>query len=119
SSRYSMIASDSNRICPSPSIKAGSAIIGLTARYAASRCAPFIRFTSTTSSGARPLRLSATRTRYVASERQNEKSFMDNLLVGARVGFESRRLDARDSAHLVLVRGVAGNTAGADDIATG
>jgi hypothetical protein len=61
SSRYSMIASDSNRIGPSPSIKAlrtlyevhvhhlvrhealeverdaGSAIIGLTARYAASR----------------------------------------------------------------------------------
>ena len=36
---------------PSPSIKAGSAIIGLTARYAASRCAPFTRFTSTTSSG--------------------------------------------------------------------
>src|ERR1700693_4945420 len=62
-SRYSMIASDSNRIGPSPSIKAGSAIIGLTARYAASRCAPFMRFTSTTSSGTRPLRLSAMRTR--------------------------------------------------------
>jgi hypothetical protein len=42
SSRYSMIANDSNRIGPSPSIKAGSAIIGLTARYAASRCAPFM-----------------------------------------------------------------------------
>jgi hypothetical protein len=37
-----MIASDSNRIVPSPSIKAGSAIIGLTARYAASRCVPFM-----------------------------------------------------------------------------
>ena len=36
-SSYSMIASDSNRIGPSPSIKAGSAVIGLTARYAASR----------------------------------------------------------------------------------
>jgi hypothetical protein len=32
--RYSMIASDSNRIGPSLSIKAGSTIIGLTARYA-------------------------------------------------------------------------------------
>jgi hypothetical protein len=63
SSRYSTIASDSNRIGPSPSIKAGSAIIGLTARYAASRCAPFMRFTSTTSSGTTPLRLSAMRTR--------------------------------------------------------
>ena len=43
--------------------QSGSAIIGLTARYAASRCAPFMRFTSTTSSGTRPLRLSAMRTR--------------------------------------------------------
>ena len=46
-----MIASDFNRIGPSPSIKAGSAIIGLTARYAASRCAPLMRFTSAPSSG--------------------------------------------------------------------
>ena len=37
-----MIASDLNRIGPSPSVKTGSAIIGLTARYAASRCAPFM-----------------------------------------------------------------------------
>ena len=58
-----MIANDSNRTGPSSSIKAGSAIIGLTAWYAASRCAPFKRFTSTTSSGTRPLRLSAMRTR--------------------------------------------------------
>ena len=35
--------------------KPGSAIIGLTARYAASRCAPFKRSTSTTSSGTGPL----------------------------------------------------------------
>ena len=37
-----MIASDLNRIGPSPSLKTGSAIIGLTARYAASRYAPFM-----------------------------------------------------------------------------
>src|SRR5262249_23716960 len=60
---------------PSRSTSAGRTICGLTARYFASRWAPFIRLTSITSSGARPLRLSAMRTRYVASERQNENSF--------------------------------------------
>jgi hypothetical protein len=37
SSIYSMIASDSNSAGPSPSIKAGSDIIGLTSRYFGSR----------------------------------------------------------------------------------
>src|SRR5262249_38172703 len=50
---------------------------GLTARYLASRCLPCIRSTSMTSSGTSPLRLSAIRTRNVASERQNENSFTD------------------------------------------
>src|SRR5262249_13099872 len=75
SSRYSMMASDSNSIVPSFSISAGNAIIGLTLRKASSRCLPFMRSMSITSSGTMPLRLSAMRTRNVASERQNENSF--------------------------------------------
>ena len=50
-----MIASDSNRAGPSPSISAGIAIIGLTARNFASRWSPFIRLMSITSSGVSPL----------------------------------------------------------------
>src|SRR5438105_2803197 len=75
SSRYSMMASDSNSIVPSFSISAGNAIIGLTLRKASSRCLPFMRSMSITSSGMMPLRLSAMRTRNVANERQNENSF--------------------------------------------
>src|SRR5215211_2372976 len=63
SSRYSMMASDSKRAGPSPSTKAGIAIIGLTARNAGLRCSPFIKLTSMTSSGAMPLRFMAMRTR--------------------------------------------------------
>jgi hypothetical protein len=63
SSRYSMIASDWNSTGPSPSMSAGSTICGLTLRNASSRCLPLMRSTSMTSSGMRPLRLSAIRTR--------------------------------------------------------
>ena len=71
-----MIASDWNSTGPSPSISAGNTICGLTLRNASSRCLPLIKSMSTTSSGTMPLRLSAVRTRYVASERQNENSFI-------------------------------------------
>src|SRR6516164_3577464 len=37
--------------------------------------------------------------------------------VCTRIGFQSRRLDAGNRAHLVFVRSVARNAAGADDIA--
>ena len=75
-----MIASDWNSTGPAPSTSAGISICGFTVRKASSRCLPFIKSTSMTSSGTMPLRLSAIRTRNVASERQNENSFTGPLL---------------------------------------
>src|SRR6185312_2391885 len=75
SSRYSRIASDWNSVVPSSSTSAGSAICGLILRYPASRCALASRSTNTTSTGTF-FRLSAIRTRKLASDRQKEKNFM-------------------------------------------
>src|ERR1700730_5207949 len=62
------------------------------------------------------------RTRYVASERQNENSLIispHSALLPARIGLQSRRLDAGDRAGLILVGGVAGNPDCPDDVAAG
>src|SRR5258705_7631264 len=75
SSRYSMIASDWNSVVPSSSTSAGSAICGLTRRYSSARCASASRSTKMTSAG-RFFKLSAMRTRKLASDRQKEKNFM-------------------------------------------
>src|SRR5438552_5626150 len=75
SSRYSRMASDWNSVVPSSSTSAGSAICGLMRRYSGSRCALASRSTKITSAGIF-FRLSAMRTRKLASDRQNEKNFM-------------------------------------------
>src|SRR6058998_1745917 len=79
SSRYSRMASDWNSVVPSSSTSAGSAICGLTLRYSGSRCALASRSTNTTSA-ATFFRLSAMRTRKLASDRQKEKNFMGEAL---------------------------------------
>src|SRR3954447_17783073 len=75
SSRYSRIASDWNSVVPSSSTSAGSAICGLILRYSGLRRALASRSTKTTSAGTF-FRLSAMRTRKLASDRQKEKNFM-------------------------------------------
>src|SRR3954449_11745106 len=75
SSRYSRIASDWNSVVPSSSTSAGSAICGLILRYSGLRCALASRSTKITSAGTF-FRLSAIRTRKLASDRQKEKNFM-------------------------------------------
>src|SRR5450830_6800 len=85
-------------------------------------------------SGVSPLRLSAMRTRYVASERQKEKSFtfasLTSLMArlvpamtscrlffgSARIGVQSRSLDTGDGDDFVVVGCVAGNADGAEDL---
>src|SRR5882724_265097 len=76
SSRYSRIASDWNSVVPSSSTSAGSAICGLILRYSGLRCALASRSTKITSAGTF-FRLSAMRTRKLASDRQKEKNFME------------------------------------------
>src|SRR6516164_8285234 len=67
SSRYSRMASDWNSLT-SPSIRVGTTICGLIARYSAANWSPFSRCRNQ-SSRAMPLRFNAMRTRKLACER--------------------------------------------------
>src|SRR6185369_12804465 len=100
SSRYSRIASDWNSVVPLSSTSAGSAICGLILRYSGSRCALASRSTKITSAGTF-FRLSAMRTRKLASDRQKEKNFMGGSRHSSCAGLTRASIHLREMDHRV------------------
>ena len=102
-----MIASNSNGIGPLAvdQERESAAFIGLTARYAASRCAPFVRFgRPLTSYVTRPLRLSAMRTRGKSRANARMKKLVMEIF---------RAREARGRQRISLIETASGRSAAA------
>src|SRR6185295_18008281 len=90
SSRYSRIARDWKSGAPPSTTSAGTTLCGLSALYSSVNCLP-LRMSMETSSAAMPFRPSATRTRYVARDRQKPYSFIS--ISASRIHLDVRFLD--------------------------